>query len=164
MRLALLLFLSPALVLAAGTGRANCETVTISTSACPTGSPGTDADGDYFGLPLQQNRGWKVRICPITAGATITGAAGSVKFCTYSPSIWMGTAAAGWALSPQFTVPMTTSYATSSSNPCLELSQNQPVVRLSGERVYAYVSTDFAVSSGTQVKVCMSGEYESAVQ
>lgn len=163
MRLALLSLLLPALALA-GTGRANCDTITISSSACPTGAPGTDADGDYYGLALQQNRGWKVRVCPITSGATITGTAGSVKFCTYSPSTWMGAAAAGWALSPQFTVTLSTDDATDADHPCLELSQNQPVVRLSGERVYAYVSTDFAVSSGTQVRVCVSGEYESAVQ
>jgi len=159
MRLALLLVLVPALALG-GTGKTNCETVTISTSACPTGAPGTDADGDYYGLPLQQLHGWKVRICPITASAYITGAAGSIKFCTYSTSTWMTAAADGWALSPQFTIPMTTSYATTADNPCLELAHAQPIVRLSGERVYAYVTTDFAVSAGTQVKICINGEQE----
>jgi len=162
MRYALLLCLLSSLALA-GTGRVNCETVTISAAACPTGQPGRDADGDLFGLPLQQDKGWKVRICPVTAGATITGAAGSVKFCTYSPDIWMG-GFAGWALSPQFSVALSTAYATDSDHPCLEMGQVYPVVRLSGERVYSYVSTDFAVSAGTQVRVCMFAEYESAVQ
>lgn len=46
----------------------------------------------------------------------------------------------------------------------VRIARGLAVVRLSGERVYAYVSTDFAVSSGTQVRVCVSGEYESAVQ
>ena len=150
-RLLLLLLAVPAMA-HAGVPRYNPETITIASAACPTGTPGTDADGVLWGISLYELRGFKVRVCP-EEGETITGA-GSLKVCTYSPSPYGD---GSWALSPELTWIMTGKTSTA-DNPCLEFSHLQTVVSLSGERVFVYPSTDFGVSGGTTLRVYLSGE------
>lgn len=146
-----LVLVLPALAVA-GVVRYNTETYTIASAACPTGAPGTDSDGDPPGIPLEQLRGFKVRVCP-ESGQTITGA-GSLKTCVYSPSPF-GNAA--WALNPELTWDMTGKTSTS-NNRCLEFSHLQTIIALPGERVVVYPSTDFGVSGGTTVTIRMVGE------
>lgn len=154
MRRTLLLFsvlVLPALALA-GVVRYNTETYTLASAACPTGSPGTDTDGDLPGISLDNLRGFKVRVCP-ESGQTITGA-GTLKTCVYSPSPYGNNT---WALSPELTWDMTGKTSTS-NNRCLEFSHLQTIIALPGERVVVYPSTTFGVSGGTTVTIRIVGE------
>lgn len=134
----------------AGAPRYHTHTITVSTSACPTGSPGLASDGVAWGISLSNLRGFKATVCP-ASGQTITGV-GSVKVCTYSATPW---GPGSWALSElewDFT-----GITSTVSNPCRELTQLLPVVALS-DRVFVYPSTDFGISGGTTVTIYLVGE------
>jgi hypothetical protein len=130
--------------------RYHTNTFTISTAACPTGTPGLAPDGIAWGISLSEVRGFKATVCP-ASGQTITGV-GSLKICTYSATPW---GPGSWALSDlawDFTDRTSTA-----DNPCREVSQLLTVVALS-DRVFVYPSTDFGVSGGTTLTVYLVGE------
>lgn len=135
----------------AGTPRYHPHTLAPATAACPTGSPGLAPDGIEWGISLSGLRGFKVTVCPATVGQTLTGA-GSLLFCVFSTAPW---GPGQWALSPEFTKSFSGKTSTV-ANPCVELGNVETVVGLS-DRVFAYPSSDFGVSSGN-VTVYLVGE------
>lgn len=153
-----LLLLLAALPGHAGSPRYHPSTITVSTAACPTGTPGNDADGVAYGISLSGLRAWTVEVCPVTAGAYFTGA-GLLKTCTYSQTEW---GSGSWALGPTLDIgpdgdPTTADVTTTAANPCRRYWDVEVGIGLS-DRVYIYPSTDFGLSAGTQVRVRLFGE------
>ncbi len=136
----------------AGGPRYHGHTFTVSTAACPTGSPGNDTDGQLYGISLSGVRAWTVEICPITAGAYFTGA-GLLHTCTYSNTEW---GSGSWALGPDID-PGTTDLTTTADNPCRRFWDVEVGVGMS-DRVFVYPSADLGLSAGTQVRVRVFGE------
>lgn len=150
-RALLLLCLLPALALA-GAPRYHPHTFTVSTAACPTGTPGLDTDGIAYGISLAGVRAWTVEVCPVTAGAYFTGA-GLLKTCTYSQTEW---GSGGWALGPELDAGVD-ALTTTADNPCRRWWDIEVGVGLS-DRLFVYPSTDLGLSAGTQVRVRVIGE------
>lgn len=136
----------------AGSPRYHSHTFTVSTAACPTGTPGTDTDGQPYGISLSGVRAWTVEICPVTTGAYFTGA-GLLKTCTFSQTEW---GSGGWALGPDLDSG-TEDLTSTADNPCRRFWDVEVGVGLS-DRVYVYPSTDLGLSAGTQVRVRVFGE------
>lgn len=126
--------------------------VTVSTSACPTGTPGNWDDLKPPGIALTGLKAWNVRLCPKTAGAYFTGT-GGWKACVYRSG--------AWTLLPWFYLDMTddgqgNTVASTADNPCVsywdfELGVND------GDLLFLYPTTTLGVSSGTQVSVRLRG-------
>lgn len=126
--------------------------VTISTSACPTGSPGTWTDAKPPGIAISGLRAWNVKLCPKTAGAYFTGT-GGWKACVYRSG--------SWTLLPYFFIDMTDDgygnpVTTTADNPCLGDWDVQVGVN-DGDLLFLYPTTTMGVSSGTQVRVVLRG-------
>lgn len=113
-------------------------TVTISTAAPPTGTPGTAPDGLPWGISLSGLRGWTATVCA-ESGQTITGA-GYLYIAVWKPQPW---GPGEWVVSE---LKWAMAGKTSQTKRCIELGQLEPVIALS-ERVYVYPSTDFGVSN-----------------
>lgn len=143
--------LTLALVLT-GAPRYHPHTFTVSTAACPTGSPGTDIDGVQYGISLAGLRAWTVEVCPVTAGAYFTGA-GVLHACVYSQTEW---GSGSWALAFDLD-PGADTWSTTADNPCRRWPDVEVGVGLA-DRVFVFPSTDFGLNSGTQVRVRFIGE------
>lgn len=142
----------------AGSPRYHPHTFTVSTAACPTGTPGTDTDGAEYGISLSGVRAWTVEICPITASAYFTGA-GLLHTCVFSRTEW---GSGSWALGPDIDIgpdgdPSTDDLTTTADNPCRRSWDIEVGVGLS-DRLYVIPSTDFGLSAGTQVRMRVFGE------
>lgn len=123
--------------------------VTISTAACPTGTPGSS------GFALSGVRAWNVTVCP-TLGQTITGA-GLLRACVFRAS----PGPIKWALSPRFFWDMSDDgsgnpITSTLANPCVTFEDVQVGVN-DGDLLYIYPSTDFGVSGGTAISVYLEG-------
>lgn len=126
--------------------------VTISTAACPTGSPGNWTDLKPPGIAISGLKAWNLKLCPKTAGAYFTGT-GGWKACVYRSS--------GWTLLPWFYLDMTDDgqgnpVTSTADNPCVsywdvELGVND------GDLLFLYPTTTLGVSSGTLVSVKIRG-------
>lgn len=131
--------------------------VTISTAACPTGTPGQLYDLKTPGIALAGVRAWSVTICP-TSGQTFTGV-GLLRACVFRATPGPNK----WALSPRFYWDMAddgtgSPITSSSSNPCVTFEDVQVGVN-AGDLVYVYPSTDFGVSGGTAISVYLSAVF-----
>jgi len=136
----------------AGAPRYHLHTFTVSTAACPTGTPGTDMDGQPYGISLSGVRAWTIEICPVTAGAYFTGP-GLLHTCAYSQTEW---GSGSWALGPDLD-PGTDDLTSTADNPCRRFWDIEVGVGLS-DRVFVYPSTDMGLSAGTQVRIRLFGE------
>jgi hypothetical protein len=142
----------------AGSPRYHPSTITVSTAACPTGTPGTDSDGVEYGISLSGVRAWTVEICPVTADAYFTGA-GLLRTCVFSRTDW---GSGSWALGPELDIgpdgdPTTDDLTTTAANPCRRYWDVEVGVALS-DRLYVIPSTTLGLSAGTQVRVRLFGE------
>lgn len=121
--------------------------VTISTAACPTGTPGRDSTNREYGMALGGLKSWAVMICP-ALGQTFTGT-GKLKACVYR------SVSQQWALSPLFEWDLT-GYTSTVAHPCFTM----PDVLMgmdTGDLLFVYPSQDFAVSGGTAIRVSLWG-------
>jgi hypothetical protein len=121
--------------------------VTISTAACPTGTPGRDSTNREYGMQLGGLKSWAVMICP-ASGQTFTGT-GKLKVCVYR------SVSQQWALSPLFEWDLT-GYTSTVANPCFTL----PDVMMgmdTGDLLFVYPSQDLSVSGGTAIRVSLWG-------
>lgn len=130
--------------------------VTISSSACPTGTPGLLADGKEPGLFLGGLKAWNVTICP-TSGETFTGA-GLVRVCVFrrspGPNKWTLSPTFYWDMSDDGTGNAITSTV---SNPCVTFGDVLLGVN-DADLVYAYPETSLGVSGGTAISVYLKGQ------
>lgn len=147
-----------AVALAAGSAQAADRIrdydVTISTSACPTGTPGAWTDLKPPGLAISGLKAWNVKLCPKTAGAYFTGT-GGWKACVYRSG--------SWTLLPYFFIDMTddgygNAVTTTADNPCLGYWDIQVGVN-DGDLLFIYPEGT-GVSSGTQVRVVLRGMFQ----
>lgn len=137
--------------------RYRAYTVTISSAACPTGTPGTLSDAKEPGLATGGLRAWNVTVCPAD-GETFTGA-GLLRVCVFrrSPS-----GPDKWTLSPtryfDFADDGTGTAITSTvANPCVTFSDVELKVN-DGDLVHVYPTTTLGVSGGTTVDVYLEGQ------
>lgn len=131
--------------------------ITLSSSACPTGTPGLLSDGKEPGLALGGLRAWNLTICPAST-RTFTGS-GLIRVCVFRRSPGGPNT---WVLSPTFFWDMSddgsgTAITSTSSNPCVTFADTQLGVN-DGDLVFVYPETTLGVSGGTTVSVYLEGQ------
>lgn len=131
--------------------------VTISTSACPTGTPGLLYDLKEPGLTLNGLKAWNLTVCP-SSGQTFTGV-GGWKACVFRRSPGPNK----WALAPLFYQDMEddgrgNALTSTADNPCLTFWDLQVGVN-DGDLLYVYPTPNLGVSGGTAVSVYLEGVF-----
>jgi hypothetical protein len=142
---------------AAAADRYRGYTVTLASSACPTGAPGLMSDGKEPGIATGGLRSWNVTICP-EATRTFTGT-GLLRVCVFrrspgGPNLWTLSPTFYWDFSDDGSGNPITS---TSSNRCVTFSDVLLGVN-DGDLVYVYPETTLGVSAGSTVSVYLEGQ------
>jgi hypothetical protein len=154
---ALVLLLGIAAASSAQAGDASRQyNVTISTSDCPSGTPGLLYDLKEPGLPLAGLRAWNLTVCP-TSGQTFTGV-GGWRACVFrrtpGPNQWVGSNLYFDMTDDGTGSPISTTVA----RPCHTFYDQELGVN-DGDLVYVYPTTTLGVSAGTAVSVYLEGVF-----
>lgn len=152
------MLLAVALSLPAGAAdRHRAYAVTLSSAACPTGTPGVLSDGKEPGLATGGLRAWNVTVCP-EATRTFTGT-GLLRVCVFrrspsGPNLWVLSPTFYWDFADDGTgTPITST----SSNGCVTFSDVLLGVN-DGDLVHVYPETTLGVSAGSTISVYLEGQ------
>jgi hypothetical protein len=127
--------------------------VTLASSACPTGTPGLMSDAKEPGISTGGLRAWNVTILA-PDGETFTGT-GLLRVCVFrrspsGPNLWVPSPTFAWDFSDDgYGNPITGARATFSD---IQLGVND------GDLVYVYPETTLGVSGGTTVSIYLEGQ------
>jgi hypothetical protein len=132
-------------------------TVTLASSACPTGAPGIMSDGREPGMAVADLKAWNVTVCP-EATRTFTGT-GLLRVCAFrrspsGPDLWVLSPTFYWDFSDDGTGNPITS---TSSNRCVTFSDVLLGVN-DGDLVYVHPETTLGVSGGSTVSIYLEGQ------